>query len=188
MKRTSQGPRSYEVVADALRANRADFERFVRARVPAEEADDVAQVAAMRALERADSLKDPERVIAWIYRIHRNVITDIMRSRVSEQRVLSKSADIPERPQLQAEDWCGCSVSQVKTINSSYATILGLVDVKGKPLSEAARTLGISINNASVRLHRARAALKKRMLDHCGVSSLRDCIDCRCVYDGCCAV
>ena len=111
IKWTNQCPCSYDVVADAPRSNSADFERFVRVRVPPEEADDVAQIAAMRALEHADSLKDPERVIALVYRTHRNVITDILRSRACEQRLVSKSTDIPERPQPQKEDWCGCSVT-----------------------------------------------------------------------------
>ena len=30
-------------------------------------------------------------------------------------------------------------------------------------------------------------ALRKHMQEHCGVSDPRDCVDCRCVEDGCCA-
>ena len=188
MKPKTQRSQKYEFVAEALKENRLDLERFVRARVPAEEAEDIAQLAAMRAIERADSLREPSRVIPWLYRIHRNVITDVLRSRAFERRVISKIEEAPEATEGQVDDVCGCSVSQAKTINASYADILGQVDMKGTPLSEVARTLGISINNASVRLHRARSALKKRMQEHCGVTSLRECIDCRCVHDGCCAV
>ena len=63
-----------------------------------------------------------------------------------------------------------------------------LVDINGVSVSEVARLLNISVSNASVRLHRARAALRKQMLEHCGVSTLKECLSCRCIDDGCCPI
>ena len=55
-----------DVVAVALREYHAELDAFVRARVAPQDVDDTLQVAALRAIERADSLDDPERVLAWL--------------------------------------------------------------------------------------------------------------------------
>lgn len=187
--------RSMEAVAQALAEHAGSFRAFVRKRVPSAEIDDVLQLAAMRAVERATSLEDPERVVAWLYRIHRNVIADVRRKRESRQRVLDSAALDRAASALPATSMtpapsasaCACSLAQAKGMNASYAEILELVDMGDLTIAEAAEVLGVSTNNATVRLHRARKALRRRMLEHCGVTSLRDCTSCRCVEDGCCA-
>ncbi len=175
-----------ELIARTLCDKRADFEAFVRARVRSEEANDILQLAALRAIERADSLDDPARVVAWLYRLHRNLIVDVIRKRSSEHRVIDSAAEVPDQAPPPSSDPCACSLTQASHIHSAYSSILSLVDIGGMRLSEAARTLGITVNNATVRLHRARRALRKQMLEHCGVSNPRDCANCRCVYEGCC--
>ncbi len=187
MSRAQSTPGRGEVIARALCDHRADLEAFVRARVRSEEAKDIIQTAAIRAIERADSLDDPARVVAWLYRLHRNLIVDAVRKRATEHRLIDPAAEVPDPAAPQSSETCACSVAQAERISPSYSSILSLVDIGGMKPSEAARTLGISVNNATVRLHRARRALKKAMLEHCGVSSPRECADCRCVYDGCCA-
>ncbi|MEM7245483.1 MAG: RNA polymerase sigma factor [Acidobacteriota bacterium] len=175
-----------EVVTGALREHGAALRAFVRARVRPEDVDDACQVAAVRAIEKAGSLEDRSRVLAWLYRLHRNVVTDVTRSQASRRRVFDAAAEVPDRAAPEPADSCRCSVSQSQQVSTGHAAILQLVDVGGSTLRDAARTLGISVNNATVRLHRARRALKKRMLEHCGVESLSDCLGCRCGWDGCC--
>ncbi|MEM7584908.1 MAG: sigma-70 family RNA polymerase sigma factor [Acidobacteriota bacterium] len=175
-----------DLIARVLCDKRADFEAFVRARVRSEEANDVLQMAALRAIERADSLDDPDRVVAWLYRLHRNLIVDVIRKRSSDHRVIDPAAEVPDQAPPLPSDLCACSVTQANHIRSAYSSILTLVDIGGMGLNEAARTLGITVNNATVRLHRARRALREKMLEHCGVSNFQDCATCRCVHDGCC--
>lgn len=179
------------VVTQALSTRSRDFRRFVRARVPASEVDDVLQVAALRAVERCGSLQDPQRVLSWLYRLHRNVITDSLRKRASTERWHDAAAELPDlaAPSAHPEhsDVCDCSLAQAQRLNPKHASVLTLVDVHGATLSEAAKSLGITVNNATVRLHRARKALRKAMLEHCGVQSFLDCGGCRCTDDGCCA-
>ncbi len=177
-----------DIVGDALRDHRAAFEGFVRARVRLAHADDVLQLAALRAMERAESLEDPDRVVAWLYRIHRNIIIDVGRQLSRERAAIDASAAVPEPvDEPSATDPCACSVTLAKRINPNYASILALVDSDGLQLREAAQALDVTVNNATVRLHRARQALRREMLEHCGVSSPQDCADCRCVYEACCA-
>ena len=184
--------RKLGAVEAALREHGPRLKAFVNGRVRPAEVDDVLQTAAMRAVEGAASLKDPDRVLPWLYRIHRNAVTDAIRCREARRRWVDgelSAGDVPsqEAETQNAEMMCGCSVSQVQRINPRYASVLKLVDLGSASLAEAARTLGISVNNATVRLHRARRALRETMREHCGVTSLRECGSCRCIDDGCCS-
>ncbi len=176
-----------KAIKDALSEHAGALRAFVRNRVPSIDVDDVLQLAAMRAIERAASLEDPECVLAWLYRLHRNVITDAMRKRARHTRLVDPVASVPEGKTEQTEPACKCSVFQAGTMNERYSEILRLVDMGDFTLGEAAQLLGVSKNSATVRLHRARKALRNRLHEHCGVTNLRDCASCRCIEDGCCA-
>lgn len=178
-----------DVVGEALGLYAGRLRGFVAARVPRDDVDDVLQTAALRAVERSTALRDPERVLPWLYRIHRNTITDLWRRRAGKEppKPLEEAPPLSVDAVDPADDPCDCSVVQARRIHPSYAAVLGLVDAGDATLAEAAASLGISVNNATVRLHRARKALRKQMQQHCGVSDPRDCLDCRCVEDGCCA-
>jgi len=77
-------------------------------------------------------------------------------------------------------------VAQVEALPPAQAALLERVIIEGANVAELATELGITRNNAWVRLHRARQALKARLKDHCGTDSLRQCLDCGCVERGCC--
>ncbi len=177
-----------EVVVAAICEKRDALRGILRARMHPADVDDAFQVAAMRAVERAESLHDDARVLPWLYRLYRNVAIDVTRGRMRRQRIFDEAGEVPDRAEPELTDVCRCSMSQSKELAANYAAVLDLVDVGGLQLREAARVLDISVNNATVRLHRARKALRKRMFEHCGVTSPRDCLDCRCVYEGCCGV
>jgi RNA polymerase sigma-70 factor (ECF subfamily) len=68
----------------------------------------------------------------------------------------------------------------VPTLRAEYAEILRRVDLDEEPLSEVARQLGITPNNASVRLHRARRSLRRQLERSCGTCATHGCLDCRC--------
>lgn len=177
------------VVTGALREHRSLLAAFVRSRAPQSRVDDILQSAALRAIEGADSLQDPEKVLPWLYRIHRNIIVDGARSNASHQRMLDKIEHLETAPPLEVPvETCACSRHLAKTLPSNYSKILELVDLGDSTLKEAARKLEISTNNATVRLHRARKALRDTMVEHCGVTTAKDCANCRCVYEGCCPV
>lgn len=176
-------------IAAALRAHEAELKRFVTARASFADVDDILQVSAIRALEKAESLQDASRLVPWLYRIHRNTAIDFARKRKSEERQIEALAAEPTAaavPQEQDDLACKCSIEQARQLNSRYAAILDLVDVGGTSLSDAARRLGLTVNATTVRLHRARKALKERMLAHCGVNTMRECADCKCTSEGCC--
>lgn len=174
-------------IAEALRAHGAELRAFFRARAPAAEVEDLFQAAALRAVERAESLRDPDRVLPWLYRLCRNIATDAARRRSTQRRLIEQAATAVEPVDSAIEAGCDCILSQARHIAAGYAKILELVDLHSLSLKDAAAKLGISKNNATVRLHRARGALKQRLRTHCGVTSLRECASCHCVTEGCCA-
>jgi len=66
------------VVLETLITERGRLFGFLLAWVGEREtAEDLLQTAVRRALERADGLRDEERVVAWIYRILRNVLAEL---------------------------------------------------------------------------------------------------------------
>lgn len=183
---TAGQPPREQCVIDALRTHAEELRRFVLGRVPAADVDDILQMAALRAVERADSLDDPSRVRAWLFTIHRNLMTDTLRQQARRDRLLDALKEQEPVLSSPSEAHCDCSVVQAGQLRPAYAAVLTLIDAGGASLAEAAQQLDISVNNAAVRLHRARRALRQAMHDHCGVQSAQDCRECRCVFEGCC--
>lgn len=177
----------HECVATALACHRSELKRFLASRVHPDDVEDVLQIAAMRAIEKAGDLREPDLVLRWLYRVHANIVVDLGRKSASEQRLQEAAAVEAELLVGCVEPVCGCSVALARQLSPNHASILHLVDITGGSLKQAARVLDISVNTATVRLHRARAALKKRLMEHCGVTSPSACNSCKCSYEGCCA-
>lgn len=169
-----------------LVAHRAALVRYVTGRThDPSGADDVVQAVALRAMRHAASLRDEAHGRAWLFRITRNVLAD----ELSRKRPLELPVEAAEGLAEVVEDdhACACILTQAKALKPEYATLLDQVVVDGRRITEVAAELGISANNATVRLHRARAALKQRLMDHCGTDSLRACLNCACDERRCCA-
>jgi RNA polymerase sigma-70 factor (ECF subfamily) len=170
-------------VLDTLVAERGRFFGFLVNRVgDADTAEDLLQTAVVQALRRADSLRDEERVVAWIYRILRNVVADHGRQSAASTRSLERAPwNLPEvaPPELEAEI-CACVGELLGTLPTEQSRLLRLVELDDTSPSEAASLLGISPGAARVRLHRARAALRERVEQLCRTCAAHGCLDCTC--------
>lgn len=168
--------RKTQPVAEALTARRKELVDYARRRVgPA--AEDVVQDASVRALQKAEQLSNPRAARAWLFTIVRRVI--------AERRDAGPAVATPDEPE-RVVDGCDCIVAQVRALPETQANLLTRVVVEGVSVSALADELGITQNNAWVRLHRARQALKAQLTEHCGTRSLRQCLDCGCIERGCC--
>ena len=76
---------------------------------------------------------------------------------------------------------CGCITGMLSALKPEYAEIIRTVDLEGVAVPQAAKALGITPNNAAVRLHRARKALGQAVEEACGVCCRDGCFDCECV-------
>jgi RNA polymerase sigma factor (sigma-70 family) len=173
----------------ALLDHHAAFLGFVQRRVQDRDlAEDILQSAYVRALQRGDSLRDPDAIVPWFYSILRNAIIDNVRSRRSENGLLERWAAELEENQTSADFShevtrgivCGCIEKLLPTLKPSYAEVLREVDLGGRSLAEFASQHKLTPGNAAVRAHRARAALKQELINTCGVCSLHACLDCNC--------
>ncbi len=160
------------------------FLSYLKRRVGSQElAEEILQSALAKAIERVDSL-DHETVVAWFYRVLRNALIDYYRKQGAEQRALEAKRQelVAEGDDLHelARTVCECLQTLLPTIKPEYHDIVRLVDLGDSSVSEAAERLGISPNHASVRLHRARKALKVRLEQTCQLCASHGCLDCSC--------
>lgn len=160
------------------------FLAFLERRVGSREiAEEILQSAFAKAVEHAASL-ERETVVAWFYRVLKNSLIDYYRKQDAERRALSAhrlevSFGSKESRDL-TETVCGCFQALLPSLKPEYADMLRLVDLGSSTVSEAAENLGITANNASVRLHRARLSLRKRLEQTCRTCASHGCYDCTC--------
>ncbi len=179
---TPHQPASPEVVR-VLVENHRQFLAFLERRVGSRAiAEDILQDAFVRSIDKAGTLRDGEAATAWFYRLLRNALVDHVRRRDSERRALERAATEPEPPEDRElfDTVCRCVTSLVDTLKPEYADAIRSVDIDGHGVRDWATASGISPNNASVRLHRARQALKRQLERTCGTCATHGCLDCHC--------
>lgn len=174
-----------DAVTRTLLENRRRFLAFLEARLgDREAAEDLLQAAYARGLERAGSLRRDESAVAWFYRLLRNALVDHWRARGAERQAverLARELGDAHQPAHEVEAaLCRCFASQLEGLPAGYAEVLRAVDLGGQRPRDFAADQGLTANNAMVRLHRARRALRARLLHLCGACGEHGCLDCGC--------
>jgi RNA polymerase sigma-70 factor (ECF subfamily) len=172
-------------VVEKLVGNHRQFLRFLERRVGSRaEAEDILQEAFVKGVERAGSLRDGESAVAWFYRTLRNALIDRYRRGGSAARALQAFVheidDATEATIDVQNAVCACVRTLSETLKPEYAQALQRIDVDGLSVQDYAAELGIQPNNAAVRVHRAREALRKRVIASCGTCAEHGCLDCTC--------
>jgi RNA polymerase sigma-70 factor (ECF subfamily) len=183
----SEPPKSLspEAVAQLVAGHReflAFLERRVESRAAAE---DILQAAFVRGLERGAGVQD-ENVVAWFYRVLRNSVIDHYRHRSTSVRAMEAWArELPEIQEPDAalrQEICQCVSGLLATLKPEYRHALKVVDLEDGKLSDLALQSGITAENAAVRIHRARKALRRQVEQACGTCAEHGCFDCRCSW------
>lgn len=166
--------------------NHARFLAFLVRRVGRRDvAEEILQEAFVRGIDRGATLRDDESATAWFYRLLRNAVIDHARRRAAEARALGVVAGEPEPVDPAPDDElmgvvCACVGSLVGSLKPEYADALRRVEVDGVSVQAYAGSVGITPNNAAVRLHRAREALRRQLTKCCGTCATHGCLDCTC--------
>ena len=144
------------------------------------EAEDLTQDTFLRAYRYGDSLRDPDAVRGWLYRIATHACLDRLRQRKplvsldSEEGEsclklpVSKAPsplDISERKETSA-----CVQRCLDFLPDKYRAVILLHEAHSLTAREIADLLGVTLATVKIRLHRARRMLQQVMERGCAVS------------------
>jgi len=138
--------------------------------------DDLVQRVLLQIVKGVGSLRDAERLHAWVYRTARNVIVDHYRSSRVRHEVTSGAADDLEMaggPELPVDDetialreLATCLAPMLRQLSPTYRDAVILADLEGITQAEGAERLGVSVSGMKSRVQRGRRQLKA-VLDAC---------------------
>jgi RNA polymerase sigma-70 factor (ECF subfamily) len=189
MRRASIGARaraSADAPARILADNHRRFLAFLEKRVGSRDAaEDILQDAFVRGMGRLATLRKGEAAVAWFYRLLRNALADYHRRRGAEARALQRLAaegrgSSPPADTEMMRTVCRCVTSLLDTLRPDYALALRRIDLEGRSLERYAAEAGITAGNAAVRVHRARKALKRALVECCKTCPTHGSADCSC--------
>lgn len=177
---------SDRAVRTALVESYGRFWSYLRKRFRVQaEAEEVLQAFMLRALERSADLRGISAVRGWLSRILATTIVDFHRQRSRTIREARFTAELNDRLVMDdgAEvdhDVCECLYRYLPLLKTEQAEVIRRIDLAGEPRELVAVETGVTVNNITVRLHRARQALKGHLEEMCA-----DCLDdsylaCRC--------
>lgn len=144
------------------------------------DAEDLFSQALLRAWDASSTLRDEAATEGWFWRIAHRLAVDAARKNSRRKTVADSDAialaAAPEEP----APACSCSLDRLDELPQDLRALVQAVDIDGVAVREAAAHAGITPNNASVRLFRARRSMRARMYEVCGTSSASACQDCDC--------
>jgi len=172
-------------VVEQLGANHRAFLAFVERRVGSRAlAEDILQDAFVRGVERADQVRDEESIRAWFYRLLRNAVIDHQRRHGASDRMLdafAKELESAESPPPDVVDVvCKCVAELATTLKPEHREALERIEIDGVAVKDYGAEIGITANNAGVRVFRARQALREQVKRACGTCAEHGCVDCTC--------
>ena len=157
--------------------------RYLTRLVGDHEAEDVAQVVFEKVGNNLSAFKGESKISTWIFRIATNAALDRLRSSSYKRTSSGTQAPVPlqtvenldvafNRPtapdqKVIRDEMSECVREFVDRLPTDYRTVLILNELEGFTNKEIADILQISLDTAKIRLHRARAKLKKELQDGC---------------------
>ena len=139
-----------------------------------EDAEDLASKTFMKTWDYIVNGKKIDQMRAFLYRVAHNAIIDFYKSRQRQQeKEMSLDAfedetiDIPDETDFVKDIEIRNAIKDVqekiKELPDNYGEIIILRYINDLSLKEIAEVTGLTENNATVRLHRATEALKKKI-------------------------
>lgn len=157
--------------------------RYLARLIGLEEAEDLAQEVFVRIDRSLEEFRNESQLSTWIYRIATNAAMDRVRS--AEYRSALRTSPIAgscdsgtkgaviESPEVSIEhqairrEMSGCVQGLLNQLPEDYRTVLILSDMEGLKDREIAEVLDVTLEAAKIKLHRARARLKKSLESQC---------------------
>lgn len=147
----------------------AKLRAFIRRRVRDDAtADDLAQDTLLKVYRSRATLRDGQRLEAWLYRIARTTVIDYYRrGRPSEALPEAIAAESPDEVQILREAVLVSTRRFLEELPEAYREPVRLAELEGLPLAKIALRLDVSLTAVKSRVQRGRAMLKKKLQDCC---------------------
>lgn len=167
---------------------RSKILRYLTNLVGRRDAEDLTQEVFVKISKALNTFRGESQLSTWIYRIATNTALDKLRSpsfrqtgqkSLSEEsiaegeiEILDKDAWTEEKePSVETslirKEMNECIRGIVENLPENYRTVVVLSELEGFKDDEIAAILGVSVHTAKIRLHRARARLKRELDGHC---------------------
>lgn len=154
----------------------APLRAFLSRRVPpAVDPDDVLQDVFLRVVKHLPSLRDADRIEAWLFQIARNALRDTLRARRRRDgRTESLEADVPAENSMDDDraaeaELTPCLAPMIARLEEPYRSAIELTALRGLTQSEAAKQARVSVSGMKSRVQRAREQVKTMLLRCCEV-------------------
>jgi RNA polymerase sigma-70 factor, ECF subfamily len=136
--------------------------------------DDVVQETFLRAQTRLESMREPDKVAAWLFRVAHNLCMDQLRarkaSRIDPETDPEAAADCGSgsvQRDLERGEMSACVREKVDHLPETDRSVILLYDIMALSHQEIADVLGIEVGAVKVRLHRARRKLRALLQGSC---------------------
>jgi RNA polymerase sigma-70 factor (ECF subfamily) len=166
-------------------AYRARIIRYLSRLAGEDNAEDLCQEVFVKVEKGLKGFREEAKLSTWIYRIATNTYRDQVRGRASQQQQkeqlyppenidalegempsFDEQSPIAEQGIIKSE-MIACIRGYINELPEDYRVVLLLSEEEGFKNREIAEILKISLDNVKIRLHRAKAKLKKTLEGKC---------------------
>jgi len=134
------------------------------------DAEDLVQIAFVRALNRAGSLDADTNWPAWLKTVIRNLAVDLARrnQRWRSSELLESTHPAPTLDAASDEPWAEVTPEQlqaaVDSIDAHYQAVYRLHHLEGASYAQMSEQLNIPVRTVGTRLHRARGRIRDSLV------------------------
>ena len=142
---------------------------FIRRRVRDDAtADDLAQEALLKVYRSRATLRDGQRLQAWLYRVARTTVIDHYRRTKPSEELPAALADEPADEVGELRRAVLISMKRfLEELPEAYREPVRLAELEGLPLAKIALRMELSLTAVKSRVQRGRAMLKRKLQDCC---------------------
>ena len=131
-------------------------------------ADDILQEVFIKIHSNVETLKDDQKIKAWIYQITRNSIVDYYRRKRIDTKELDESLGYEVFMEEESEKEIALGLEDmVKELPPKYSEALHLTEFEGLKQKELATKIGLTVSAAKNRVQRARQMIKDDLMRCC---------------------
>lgn len=148
------------------------------------DADDLTQDVFLQVHRKLDSVRDPDAIVSWLYRIATHVCYDRFRRSSRQPRTAPLEVDpaggaeglgdIADQLRLdralEQTEMSACVRRYIDDLSTEYQQVIFLHDVEGLSNPQIAEMLRANLDAIKIRLHRARRKLQVALSEHCDLS------------------